>query len=233
MSSIVCSLFGSRFLSGHAALAASDTNHTHMPNHVVQYMIYVDLYACASACTSTMSCMWDMLRLCSNCSESSNMCRRSTSRMSTALVRFMQTQSCRPRHPNGESFQNIRSVRQVAVSLQNFLHCVMADEYLPQIVFTVEVTAARREAEPLHVSQARSTETVKETAARREADRLRTSSACTGETAGEAAAIRVEDQRQMTAARDSERLGPVDNVGDDKWTCTQTRWLGIWEVLHI
>ena len=36
-----------------------------------------------------------------------------------------------PRHPNGESFQNIPSVRQVAVSLPDFFRCVMADECLP------------------------------------------------------------------------------------------------------
>ena len=36
----------------------------------------------------------------------------------------------------------------------------MADEYLPKIVFTVEETAARREAEQLQVSQSISTETV-------------------------------------------------------------------------
>ena len=36
----------------------------------------------------------------------------------------------------------------------------MADEYLPKIVFTAKETAARREAEQLHVSQSISTETV-------------------------------------------------------------------------
>ena len=36
----------------------------------------------------------------------------------------------------------------------------MVDEYLPKIVFMVEETAARREAEQLHVSQSISTETV-------------------------------------------------------------------------
>ena len=36
----------------------------------------------------------------------------------------------------------------------------MVDQYLPKIVFTVEETAAKREAEQLHVSQSISTETV-------------------------------------------------------------------------
>ena len=80
----------------------------------------------------------------------------------------------------------------------------MADEYLPQIVFTVEETAARGEAEQLHISQSRSTETVDKLqlggkpnsfmfafqanrdGRRREADRLRTSRACDEETEGEA-----------------------------------------------
>ena len=68
----------------------------------------------------------------------------------------------------------------------------MVDKYLPKIVFMVEGTAARREAEQLHVSQSISTETVEKTAARREADRLRTSRAHTEETAGEAAARQEE-----------------------------------------
>ena len=62
---------------------------------------------------------------------------------------------------------------------------VMADEYLPPIVFTVEETAARWEAEQLRVSQPRSTKVVEEAAASREADRLRTSRARAEETAGE------------------------------------------------
>ena len=37
----------------------------------------------------------------------------------------------------------------------------MVDKYLPKIMFMVEGTAARREAEQLHVSQSISTETVK------------------------------------------------------------------------
>ena len=52
----------------------------------------------------------------------------------------------------------------------------MADYYLPQIVFTGQETAARREAEQLQVSQSRSTETVEVTAASWEADRLRRTS---------------------------------------------------------
>ena len=44
----------------------------------------------------------------------------------------------------------------------------MTEEYLPQIVFTVEETAAMREAEQLRVLHCRSTETVEEIAARRE-----------------------------------------------------------------
>ena len=65
-------------------------------------------------------------------------------------------------------------MRQVAVSLPIF-RCVIADEYLAQIVFTVEETAARREAEQLGVLQYRSTETVEETAARRQAEQLHVS----------------------------------------------------------
>ena len=95
-------------------------------------------------------------------------------------------------------------------------------------MFTVQETAARREAEQLRVSQSRSTETrsiteaeqldvsqsrstetVEVTAASWEADRLRTSHARAEEMAGEAAARREEDQHQTAAARDGERL-PVD-----------------------
>ena len=65
-------------------------------------------------------------------------------------------------------------MRQVAVSLPIF-RCVIANEYFGQIVFTVEETAARREAEQLRVLQYRSTETVEETAARREAEQLHVS----------------------------------------------------------
>ena len=54
------------------------------------------------------------------------------------------------------NFKKIRSVRQVAVSLPIF-RCVIGDECFGQIVSTVEETAARREAEQLHVSQSRST----------------------------------------------------------------------------
>ena len=96
----------------------------------------------------------------------------------------------------------------------------MADYYLPQIVLTVQETAARTEAEQLHVSQSRSTETVEITAASWEADRLRrTSRARTEETAGEAAVRREEDQHQTAAARDGERRDPVDNVGAFTQNC--------------
>ena len=44
--------------------------------------------------------------------------------------------------------------------MPEIFRCVMADEYLPQIVFTVEETAAKREAEQLRVLQSRSTEMV-------------------------------------------------------------------------
>ena len=47
-------------------------------------------------------------------------------------------------------------MRQVAVSLPIF-RCVIGDEYFGQIVFTVEETAARREAEQLRVLQSKST----------------------------------------------------------------------------
>ena len=81
-------------------------------------------------------------------------------------------------------------------------------------MFTVQETAARREAEQLRVSQSRLTETVEVTAASWEADRLRrTSRARAEETAGEAAARREEDQHQTAAARGGEGLDPVDNVG--------------------
>ena len=69
------------------------------------------------------------------------------------------------------------------------------------------------EAEQLHVSQCRSTETVEVTAASCEANSLRTSRARAEETAGEAAARREEDQHQTATARDGERLDRVDNVG--------------------
>ena len=72
----------------------------------------------------------------------------------------MQTQSCRPHHPN--------SVRQVAVSFLEVCRCVTADENLPQIMFTVEETAARREADCLQTSHARTEETAGEAAVRRE-----------------------------------------------------------------
>ena len=85
-------------------------------------------------------------------------------------------------------------------------------------------TAAGTEAEQLHVSQSRSTETVEVTAASWEADRLRrTSRACAEETAGEAAARREEDQHQTAAARDGERLDPVDNVGAFIHNCRDIR----------
>ena len=65
-------------------------------------------------------------------------------------------------------------MRQVAISLSIF-SCVIANEYFGQIVFTVEETSARREAEQLRVLQYRSTETVEETAAMREAEQLHVS----------------------------------------------------------
>ena len=113
-------------------------------------------------------------------------------------------------------------MRQVPVSLRETFRCVMADEYLLQIVFMVEETAARREAKQLCVSQSRSTETVEETAARREADRLRTSRARAKETA-EAAARREENQRQTAAARNGEGLDPADIVGDFTHNCRNIR----------
>ena len=86
-------------------------------------------------------------------------------------------------------------------------------------MFTVQETAARTEAEQLHVSQSRSTETVEVTAASCEANSLRTSRARAEETAGEAAARREEDQHQTAAAKDGERLEPVDNVGAFTHNC--------------
>ena len=86
-------------------------------------------------------------------------------------------------------------------------------------MFTVQETAARREAEQLHVSQSRSTEMVEVTAASCEANSLRTSRARAEETAGEAAVRREEDQHQTAAARDGERLDPVDNVGAFTHNC--------------
>ena len=81
-------------------------------------------------------------------------------------------------------------------------------------MFTVQETAARTEAEQLHVSQSRSTETVEVTAASCEANSLRTSRARAEETAR-----REEDQHQTAAARDGERLDPVDNVGAFTHNC--------------
>ena len=86
-------------------------------------------------------------------------------------------------------------------------------------MFTVQETAARREAEQLRVSQSRSTETVEVTAASCEANSLRTSLTRAEETAGEAAARREEDQHQTAAARDRERLDPVDNVSAFTHNC--------------
>ena len=60
---------------------------------------------------------------------------------------------------------------------------------------------------------------VEEIVARREADRLRTSRARTEDTPGEAAARREEGQRHSAAAREFERLAPVHNVGDFAHDC--------------
>ena len=91
-------------------------------------------------------------------------------------------------------------MRQVAVSLPIF-RCVIADEYLGQIVFTVKETAARREAEQLRVLQYRSTETVEETAARREAEQLRILQYRSTETVEETAARREAEQLHVSQSR--------------------------------
>ena len=110
-------------------------------------------------------------------------------------------------------------------------------------MFTVQETAARREAEQLCIrnpgrprrsincsrdgSQTTSRFAIQVhrevTAASWEADRLRTSRARAEETAGEAAARREEDQHQTAATRDGERLDPVDNVGAFTHSCCDIR----------
>ena len=66
--------------------------------HTVQRLPAVDLYTRASACTSTMSCMWDMLWSRSNCSASPIMYRRCTwdvlSRMFTGPNVHTSKHSC-------------------------------------------------------------------------------------------------------------------------------------------
>ena len=52
---VCCLSFGSRFLSGHAALTASDTNACMRTCTIMTYDLCRYLYARASACTATMS----------------------------------------------------------------------------------------------------------------------------------------------------------------------------------
>ena len=83
LSSVVCRLsFGSRFLSGHAALVASKTNGCTCTIMMYMYDLCRSVRPCQRMyCTSTMSCtcMWDMqLRSRSNCSESLSVYCRST-----------------------------------------------------------------------------------------------------------------------------------------------------------
>ena len=81
LSFVVCRLsFSSRFLSGHAALAASKTNGRTCTIMMYMYDLCRSVRPCQRMyCTSTMSRMWDMqLRSRSNCSESLSVYRRST-----------------------------------------------------------------------------------------------------------------------------------------------------------
>ena len=156
----------------------------------------------------------------------------------------MKTQSCRLHHLNGESFQSLRQVISCCFTPRNYFSLSESDGGLishsnrvhnPRNCsqegsrtasrFAIQVyrhscyTAAGTEAEQIHVSQSRSTETVEVTAASCEANSLRTSRARAEETAGEAAARREEDQHQTAAARDGERLDPVDHAGAFTHNC--------------
>ena len=122
----------------------------------------------------------------------------------------------------------------------------MADEYLPQIVFTVEESAARREAEQLRVLQARSTETVDKLRLGRKPNSF---TFCIPGQLGRSKklqpvekltvseqAVHAMRRRQAkhcsgrtrgsasdSCSKDGERLDPVDSVGDFTHYCCDIR----------
>ena len=139
----VCRLCDSCFLSGHEALAMSETNACTI---IIMYNLHVLACACRSVdlCLRERmyiynACMWDIrcygcvqtaLKVCvctirDTCCHACPRVQLFTPRNAAAMqvlqrLHDFYVNTCRPRHPNGVSFRNICSVRQVAVSLPEF-----------------------------------------------------------------------------------------------------------------